>query len=48
MQAQQIEMEVDSICKSGTCEASTLIFKPAKNMTFDIVKKGKQLQLIRK
>lgn len=48
VQAHQIEMEVDSIHKSGTCEASTKIFKPAKEMTFDMVEKGKQLQLIRK
>jgi len=46
--ANQIEMEVDSIRKSGTCEAPTQVFRPAKDITFDIVKKGKQLQLIRK
>jgi len=47
-QADQIKMEVDSIRKTGTCEAPTQTFKPAKDMAFDIVKKGKQLQLIRK
>ena len=47
-QADQIEMEVDSIRKTGTCEAPTKTFKPAKDMAFDIVKKEKQLQLIRK
>ncbi|RQO40891.1 hypothetical protein DBR39_05740 [Chryseobacterium sp. KBW03] len=44
----QIEMEVDSVSKSGTCDAPTKIFKPSKAMSFDIVKKGEQLQLIRK
>ena len=44
----QIEMDIDSIRKSGTCEAPVQIFKPAKEMTFDIVKKGQQAQLIRK
>lgn len=44
----QIKMEVDSITQSGTCEASTQIFIPSKAMSFDIVKNGDQLSLIRK
>lgn len=44
----QIQMEIDSIGKSDFCDTPTQIFKPAKAMSFDLVKKGKQLQLIRK
>jgi len=47
-EANQIKMEVDSIGKSGTCQAPTQIFKPSKNMVFELVKAGEQLQLIRK
>lgn len=46
-EANQIKMEVDSISQSGTCQALTEIFKPAKDMVFDIVKKGEQLELIK-
>lgn len=46
-EANQIKMEVDSISQSGTCQAPTQIFKPAKDMVFDIVKKGEQLELIK-
>ncbi|WP_347217495.1 hypothetical protein [Chryseobacterium sp.] len=44
----QIEMEIDSISKSEFCDTPTQIFKPSKTMSFDLVKKGGQLQLIRK
>ncbi|MDR2236753.1 MAG: hypothetical protein LBE92_11575 [Chryseobacterium sp.] len=44
----RIEMEVDSIRKSGECEAPVKIFKPAEKMSFLLKKEGKQLQLIRK
>ncbi|MCT4236825.1 hypothetical protein HZP42_10555 [Elizabethkingia anophelis] len=48
MEANQIKMEVDSISTSGTCLAPTQIFKPSKEMVFDLVKEGEQLKLIRK
>ncbi|XJR85748.1 hypothetical protein ACH34I_18650 [Elizabethkingia anophelis] len=41
-------MEVDSISKSDFCDAPTQIFKPSKEMVFDLVKDGEQLKLIRK
>ncbi|MDR6922124.1 MULTISPECIES: hypothetical protein [Chryseobacterium] len=44
----RIEMEVDSIRQSGTCEAPVKIFKPAETMAFTMVKQGKQLQLMKK
>ncbi|MDN3693277.1 hypothetical protein QWZ06_13780 [Chryseobacterium tructae] len=44
----QIQMEIDSIRKSEFCDAPTQVFKPSKNMTFDLTKEGKQLKLIRK
>lgn len=44
----QIQMEVDSIRKSEFCDTPTQVFKPSKTMSFDLVKKGSQLQLIRK
>ncbi len=47
-EAHQIKMEVDSISKSDFCDAPTQIFKPSKEMVFDLVKKGTQLTLIRK
>lgn len=43
----QIEMQVDSIARSGTCEAATQIFTISKIMSFNMVKTGGQLQLIR-
>jgi len=46
--ADQIEMQVDSIARSGTCEAPTQVFTISKVMSFNMVKKGDQLQLIRK
>nr|WP_315028191.1 hypothetical protein [uncultured Chryseobacterium sp.] len=46
--AHQIEMEVDSISRWGTCDAPTQIFNPAKEMVFDIVEESEQLKLIRK
>ncbi|WP_395765115.1 hypothetical protein [Elizabethkingia anophelis] len=48
MEANQIKMEVDSISTSGTCLAPTQIFKPSKEIVFDLVKEGEQLKLIRK
>ncbi|HBN6700822.1 TPA: hypothetical protein L3261_000379 [Elizabethkingia anophelis] len=47
-EANQIKMEVDSISKSDFCDAPTQIFKPSKEMVFDLVKDGEQLKLIRK
>ncbi|HAY3540906.1 hypothetical protein HZP95_17775 [Elizabethkingia anophelis] len=47
-EASQIKMEVDSISKSDFCDAPTQIFKPSKEMVFDLVKDGEQLKLIRK
>ncbi|PWN71396.1 hypothetical protein C1631_001875 [Chryseobacterium phosphatilyticum] len=44
----QVKMEVDSIRKWGTCDTPTQIFKPAKDMTFDIMKEKGQLKFIRK
>lgn len=44
----QIEMEVDRITHSGTCEVPVQVFKPSKVMSFEMVKTGDQLQLIRK
>ncbi|WP_250254210.1 hypothetical protein [Chryseobacterium sp. Marseille-Q3244] len=44
----QIQMEVDSIRKSEFCDTPTKILKASKTMTFDLVKKEGQLQLIRK
>lgn len=44
----QIQMEVDSIRKSEFCDVQTQIFKPSKIISFDLVKKEDQLQLIRK
>ncbi|AZA83544.1 hypothetical protein C1637_15175 [Chryseobacterium lactis] len=44
----QIQMEVDSISTSGTCDAPTKIFKPAKNMSFNLMKEGEHLKLTRK
>lgn len=44
----QIDMKVDSISQSGTCEGPTMIFKPSKDMSFNLVKEGRQLKLIRK
>ncbi|AZA89314.1 hypothetical protein EG343_01050 [Chryseobacterium nakagawai] len=44
----QIQMEVDSIRKSEFCDVPTKIFNPSKEMVFDLVKRGVQLQLIRK
>ncbi|MGJ1420149.1 hypothetical protein ACR79T_11030 [Sphingobacterium spiritivorum] len=46
--ADQIKMDVDSISTSGTCLAPTQIFKPSKEMVFDLVKEGEQLKLTRK
>ncbi|SUJ29155.1 Uncharacterised protein [Sphingobacterium spiritivorum] len=46
--ANQIKMEVDSISISGTCLAPTQIFKPSKEMVFDLVKEGVRLKLTRK
>ncbi|MGJ1198429.1 hypothetical protein ACR777_19950 [Sphingobacterium spiritivorum] len=46
--ANQIKMDVDSISTSGTCLAPTQIFKPSKEMVFDLVKEGEQLKLTRK
>lgn len=47
MAADQLKMEVDSISESGTCQAPTQIFKPAKSLTFRIIKEADQLKLIR-
>ncbi|MDV2458622.1 hypothetical protein CMU96_16205 [Elizabethkingia anophelis] len=47
-EANQIKMEVDSISKSDFCDMPTQIFKPSKEMVFDLVKDGEQLKLIRK
>ncbi|WP_185117526.1 hypothetical protein [Elizabethkingia ursingii] len=47
-EANQIKMEVDSISKSDFCDRPTQIFKPSKEMVFDLVKDGKQLKLTRK
>ncbi|MNK47794.1 hypothetical protein D3C87_666120 [compost metagenome] len=47
-EADQIKMKIDSTSTSGTCQAPTQIFNPAKEMTFDIVHQGQQLQLIKK
>lgn len=44
----QVEMQVDSIRKSGTCEIPTQVFKPSKMVVFDISKEKKQLKLTRK
>lgn len=44
----RIQMEVDGIRKSEFCDTPTKIFKPSKTMSFDLVKKEGQLQLIRK
>ncbi|MDV2446153.1 hypothetical protein CMU93_01390 [Elizabethkingia anophelis] len=44
----QIKMEVDSVSKSDFCEAPAQIFKPSKEMVFDLVKEGEQLKLTRK
>lgn len=44
----QIQMEVDSIRKSEFCDTPTQIFKPSKKMSFNLVKKGSQLRLMRK
>lgn len=46
-EAHQIRMEVDSISKSEFCDVPTQVFKPSKEMVFDLVKKGTQLTLIR-
>ena len=43
-----VEMKVDSMAKSGTCEAPTQLFKPAKTMRFDLIKEENLLKLIRK
>ncbi|MGJ1424120.1 hypothetical protein ACR79B_09010 [Sphingobacterium spiritivorum] len=48
MEANQIKMEVDSISTSGTCLAPTQIFKPSKEIVFDLAKEGEQLKLTRK
>ena len=47
-EANQIKMEVDSISTSGTCLAPTQIFKPSKEMVFDLTRQGEHLQLKRK
>ncbi|WP_278554921.1 hypothetical protein [Elizabethkingia bruuniana] len=47
-EANQIKMEVDSISKSDFCDAPIQIFKPSKEMVFDLVKEGEQLKLTRK
>ncbi|WP_300687101.1 hypothetical protein [Chryseobacterium sp.] len=44
----QIDMKVDSIDQSGTCEGPTKIFKPSEDMSFNLIKEGGQLKLIRK
>ena len=46
-EANQIKMEVDSISKSGFCDVPTQVFRPSKEMVFNLVKKGTQLTLIR-
>ncbi len=46
-EVRQIKMEVDSISKSVFCDVPTRVFKPSKEMVFDLVKKGTQLTLIR-
>ena len=47
-EANQIKMEVDSIRKSEFCDVPTQIFKPSKEMFFNLVKEKEKLQLIRK
>ncbi|MDN3706889.1 hypothetical protein QW060_07055 [Myroides ceti] len=47
-EANQIKMVVDSISTSGTCLAPTQMFKPSKEMVFDLTREGEHLQLIRK
>ncbi|MDR2282503.1 MAG: hypothetical protein LBE37_04810 [Sphingobacterium sp.] len=41
----RVKMEVDSIAYSGTCAADTKVLKTSEAMTFDIVKRGEQLEL---
>lgn len=43
----RIDMEVDSITHWGTCDEPKQIFKPVKEMSFNIAKDGKQLRLVR-
>lgn len=43
----QVEMQVDSIGQSGTCQSPTRIFKPSKKVIFDISKEKTQLKLTR-
>lgn len=43
----QVEMQVDSIGQSGTCQSPTRIFKPSKKVVFDISKEKTQLKLTR-
>lgn len=45
--ADQVEMQVDSIGQSGTCQSPTRIFKPSKKVVFDISKEKTQLKLTR-
>ena len=47
-EANQIKMEVDSIRKSEFCDVPTQIFKPSKEMFFNLVKEKEKLQLVRK
>ncbi|OPC35220.1 hypothetical protein BAX97_09970 [Elizabethkingia meningoseptica] len=47
-ESNQIKMEIDSIRKSEFCDVPTQIFKPSKQMIFNLAKKGKQLKLVRK
>ncbi|HCM35846.1 MAG TPA: hypothetical protein DF603_17030 [Chryseobacterium sp.] len=47
-EANQIKMEVDSIRKSEFCDVPTRIFKPSKEMFFNLVKEKEKLQLVRK
>lgn len=44
----QIDMKVDSISESGTCEGPAKIFRPSEDMSFNLVKEGRQLKLIRR
>ncbi|TDQ73900.1 hypothetical protein CLV99_4338 [Sphingobacterium yanglingense] len=44
----EVKMELDSITRSGTCAMATEIFSPSAMMSFNIVKQGEQLELIRK
>lgn len=44
----RITMAIDSVTKSGYCEKSTQALKHSKVLSFDLVRHGKQVQLIKK